>query len=141
MTEEIVKQLREQIEEASEELLRAVAEELPAGPSTKIKNALHVLWAAIEPLLSHAAAIDLDEEEADGDAAHILQHSIAQACLELETIENALDRVLQISQEYPLLYALQGVRKRLELAHNSAPFLAKVIAQADERRAASGGAA
>ena len=62
------------------------------------------------------------------DAAHIMQHSIAQACLEIEAVEAAIER----EQDNQLVYIVMGIRQRLELAGQSAGFLATLIAEGNE---------
>jgi hypothetical protein len=62
------------------------------------------------------------------DAAHIMQHSIAQACLELEAVEAVLEKDINST----LVYIVMGIRQRLELAGQSAGLLATLIAEGNE---------
>ena len=74
----------------------------------------------------------------DGNAAHIMEHAIAQACLELGLVEATLDRHVDDTTNEELmgaLYVLAGVRARLTMAQHSASFLATVLS---EGRSANG---
>jgi hypothetical protein len=62
-------------------------------------------------------------------AEEILDHSVAQACLELEAVENILERNLQNDPELAtLVYVVSGIRKRLVLARECNEILADVFA-------------
>lgn len=60
-------------------------------------------------------------------AATIMEHSIAQACLEIEAVERVLDR--DSTELGELTYVLAGIRQRLTMAQHSAQFLASVLAE------------
>ncbi len=62
------------------------------------------------------------------DAAHIMEHSIGQACIELEAVEAVLER----DPNSQLVYIVMGVRQRLEFAGTFAKTLAKMIAEGSE---------
>ncbi len=65
-------------------------------------------------------------------AEQILDHSIAQAYLELEAVENILERNLQNDPELStLVYVVHGIRQRLELARNCNEILANVFAESE----------
>jgi len=61
-------------------------------------------------------------------ATTIMEHSIAQACLEIEAVERVLDR--DSTELGELSYILSGIRQRLAMAQHSAEFLATVLAEA-----------
>ena len=60
------------------------------------------------------------------DAATIMRHSIAQACLELEAVEQTLER--GPGDTGTLVYIVMGIRQRLELAAQSSEMLASLVA-------------
>jgi hypothetical protein len=68
-----------------------------------------------------------------GDAAHIMEHAIAQASLELGVVEAALDAfsVEGDKEIVGLCYLVSGIRARLELAQHSAGFLARTLAESE----------
>ena len=63
------------------------------------------------------------------NATHIMEHSIAQACLELQAVEAALEGG-KVDQ---LVYIVMGIRQRLEFAQNGAEMLATLIAEGSQQ--------
>ncbi|MET0795046.1 MAG: hypothetical protein ABW061_26245, partial [Polyangiaceae bacterium] len=70
-------------------------------------------------------ALGVGENASTG--AEIMEHSIAQACLELEAVERVLD--CEQGEIGGLVYIVAGIRQRLAMAQHSAPFLATVLAE------------
>ena len=68
----------------------------------------------------------------EGDATHIMEHAIAQACLELSVVEQALDE-FDVGPEtaFNLANLVAGIRGRLALAQNSAEFLARTLGEGE----------
>lgn len=70
------------------------------------------------------------------DTATILEHSIQQACLELEAVESLLERSqvqAGLNEEMSrLVYIVAGIRERLELACECGSMLANVMAGGSE---------
>jgi len=66
------------------------------------------------------------------DAATIMEHSIAHACLELEVVEQILDKDQDRGN---LAYIVAGIRERLQLAQECSGILATI---AGESGAANG---
>lgn len=60
----------------------------------------------------------------------ILEHSIAQACIEIEAVERVLDR--DSTELGELTYIIAGVRQRLTMAQHSASFLATVLGKVSQ---------
>ncbi len=61
----------------------------------------------------------------------ILDHSIAQACIELEAVEKALDGLQDHPKLFTHVYVLQGIRHRLELAQEHSETLADLAAEGE----------
>ena len=70
------------------------------------------------------AAEALGVNDSKGDAAEVLRHIIAQAALELEVVEELLERRNGATRD-PLLHMVEGIRRRLsfadELSHEVSP--------------------
>lgn len=86
-------------------------------------------------------AITLTFRGAGTTASEIMENSILQSCLELEIVESILQRNLEQSEDPELCYLaymVEGIRRRLDMARESADFLATVLteAQAEESQAA-----
>jgi len=56
----------------------------------------------------------------------VLDHSISQACIELEAVECLLDPDLKLADKPLLMFVVQGVRLRLELAREHNETLAEL---------------
>jgi len=72
-------------------------------------------------------ALGVNTKDGKPSAAQIMEHSIAQACLELEVVEQILDKDQDRGN---MAYFVAGIRQRLEMAQHSASFLATVLAEA-----------
>jgi len=60
----------------------------------------------------------------------ILDHSIVQACAELESVESALEHNLEGDLQFGILLSVvRGIRKRLELAQECNETLAELTAE------------
>jgi hypothetical protein len=68
------------------------------------------------------------------DEATIIEHSVYQACAELEEVERAISRIDQTSV---LLHIVEGIRHRLELALDSGDLLAALLVEAEPGSAES----
>lgn len=67
------------------------------------------------------------------DEATILEHSIQQACAELEAVEEAIGKLDETSV---WISVVAGIRHRLELATESGDLLAALLAEPVESEAA-----
>jgi len=72
-------------------------------------------------------ALGVNSRDGKPSAAHIMEHSIAQACLELEVVEQILENDQDRGN---MAYIVAGIRQRLEMAQHSASFLATILAGA-----------
>ena len=59
----------------------------------------------------------------------ILDHTIVQACIEIEAVEKVLDGLQDHPELSTQVYILQGIRHRLELAQEHNETLADLIAE------------
>jgi len=64
------------------------------------------------------------------DQTTIMQHSIGQACLELEAVEKVLER--EMGEVALLVYVVMGIRQRLELAAHCGGILASMVADGEQ---------
>jgi len=62
------------------------------------------------------------------DAAHIMEHAIAQASLELEVVEQILDKDQDRGN---MAYIVAGIRQRLELAQECSGILATLMTESE----------
>ena len=69
----------------------------------------------------------------------ILEHSITQACLELEVVEKVLDGLQDHPELSTLVYVVEGIRRRLELANECNGTLAELMASKYRGMAAENG--
>ena len=76
--------------------------------------------------LAECAIRALGVNGARPDAATIMEHAIAQACLELEVVEQILDKDQDRGN---LAYVVEGIRERLQLAQECSGILAKLTAE------------
>lgn len=94
----------------------------------------------LRSLAQHAVeAMTLTFRGVGTTGTEIMQNSIVQSCLELEIVESILERNFEQSDDPELrylTYMVEGIRRRLEMARNSADFLATVLGETKAEEAA-----
>lgn len=77
-----------------------------------------------------ALGVNSDKPSAD----IVMDHAVCQACLELEAVESVLERNQDANDPElsRLVYIVEGIRERLELARECSETLARLMAEGSE---------